>query len=99
MPFGYSTVDWAALTNGQKIAVVFAQLDANLVFEGNAVKAGLFLEAYRWLRARRPIQDSSNNRSFTYTDYTGDVEKASRIVAESMTSANRSKFTQARMTT
>jgi hypothetical protein len=82
---GYSPAAWAALTESQRIAVVFAQLDSNLVFIGDAVAAAKFLEAVQYLRFHRPQQSGSNNRTFNYTDYANDVAMASKIIAVSRT--------------
>jgi hypothetical protein len=83
LAFGYSPAAWAALTESQRIAVVFAQLDSNLVFIGDAVKAAAFLEAVQYLRFHRPQQSGSNNRTFNYADYANDVAMAFKIIAVS----------------
>ncbi len=94
MPFNYTTVAWAALNESQKITAVFAQLDDNLVFVGNATKAEAFLEAVQYLRYHRPQQSGSNNRSLNYADYADDVAMASKVVEAGSTSVNRSTFTR-----
>jgi hypothetical protein len=96
MPFGYADVAWAALTEIQRIAAVFAQLDSNLVFVGNATKAGLFLEAVQYLRYHRAQNSVQNSRTFSYADYADDVALANKTVSLSAAAANRSVFTELR---
>lgn len=97
MPFGYTAAAWIELTDDQRIDAVFAQLDANLVFEGNAAKAESFLESVQYLRYHRHQAGGSNNRSFTYSDYAADVERASRIVSSQKSGVHRTSFVRAVM--
>lgn len=99
MPFGYTDVAWAALTVFQKNTAVFAQLDANLVFVGNATKAEKFAEAAGYLLIHRPLQDSGGNRASTYANLESLLAKANEIVAAGAAVQNGFGFCELRMTT
>lgn len=100
MPFGYIDVDWAALTKMQRNEAVFAQLDGNLVFAGDSTKAEKFAEAATYLLAHRPLQDGSNNHSFTYASLESLLKDANKIIATAAAIANNgSSFTELRMLT
>lgn len=99
MPFGYTDIDWAALTKMQRHDAVFAQLDGNLVFAGDSTKAAKFAEAATYLLAHRPMQEGSNNHSLTYASLESLLKDANKIVADHVAGRNQSTFTQARMLT
>jgi hypothetical protein len=93
MPFGYTTINWAALSESQKIAAVFAQLDDNLVFVGNPTKANLFAEAGNYLLIHRPLSSTTQTRTQVYANLEARVKNAEQIAGASSSVQNqRSSF-------
>lgn len=76
-------------------SAALTQLDENLAWDGNRTKALLFVEAVRYLRVHRPLQNSGGGRSFTYESLKDDFKDAVKFINATDTT-NQAKFIMGR---
>ncbi len=81
-----------SLTSSSTRVEALAQYNDNLTWEGNATKAGLALEAVRWLLVNRPTKVSRGNRSADYESLLAEKSKLESFIEVSGNSVNRSQF-------
>lgn len=81
-----------ALTSSSTLADALADYDDNMSWEGDAVKAVLFLAALRWLLVHRPMSTSIQGRSLNYNALETQKAEVAAYVATHGASVNRSSF-------
>ncbi len=81
-----------SLTSSSTRVEALAQYNDNLAWEGNATKAGLALEAVRWLLVNRPTKVSRGNRSSDYESLLAEKSKLESFIEVGGNSVNRSQF-------
>jgi len=87
------------LTSASTRADAIAQYNDNLDWEGSAAKAGLALEAVRWLLVNRPQSLSRNDRTSNYESLIDEKRRLEEYVVIHGSSVKRAPFTQGRMLT
>ena len=86
-----------SLTSSSTKAEVLAQYNDNLAWEGSPTKAGLALEAVRWLLVNRPTSISTEGRALTWTFLQAEADRLTAYMSKHSTVVNRSTFTRGRM--
>lgn len=85
-----------ALTSSSTLTDALAQYDDNLSWEGDAVKAVLFLAAIRWLLVHRPQTNSIQGRSIGYNALETQKAEVAAYVAKHGANVNRASFVRGR---
>lgn len=83
-----------SLTSSSTLADAINQYNDNLSWEGNTTKAGLALEAVRFILANRPKVIATNDRNINYETLLGEKEKLETFVGKFSSSVNRCSFTR-----
>jgi len=86
-----------ALTDTTTLTEALAQLNNNLVWEGDATKAQNYVEAARWLLFNRPRVSSDAGTSLNYEMMETQLAKAEGYLLRVGKIATRSQFTRGRM--
>jgi len=86
-----------ALSSATTLTEALAQLNNNLVWEGDATKAQNYVEAARWLLFNRPRVSSDAGTSINYEAMETQLSKAEGYLLRIGKIASRSQFTRGRM--
>ena len=83
-----------ALTSVSTLADALAQLNNNLVWEGDSTKAQDFVEAARWLIFNRPRVSANAGTSINYETLQDELEKAEKYLSIVGKASKRASFTR-----
>ena len=82
-----------ALTSSSNLTDALAQYNDNLAWTGNTIKAGLALEAVRWLLVNRPADASDGGTRLNYASLEQEKEKLEAFMG-AVGNSNRTSFTR-----
>jgi hypothetical protein len=83
-----------SLTSSSTLTDALAQLNNNLLWEGDSTKAKSFVEAARWLIFNRPRASSDAGTSINYETLQENIEEAEKYIKTVANAANRASFTR-----
>jgi hypothetical protein len=83
-----------ALSSSSTLTDALAQLNNNLIWEGNTTKVQDFVEAARWLVFNRPQITSNSGASVNYEQVERQLKDAEDYLAKAGKASTRSNFTR-----
>ena len=86
-----------SLSSSSTLADALAQYNDNLSWEGDITKAGLALEAVRWILVNRPKVIATNDRNINFESLAAEKQRLESFVSNISSSVNRCSFVRGRM--